>query len=345
MRLVLLTITHIHSRNQLPNSKGRHASHLCWGTEVKILQTHNCLLCQVINIAAGSAAPSTFDASCKNTRQQQQQHVVWTSWRKNACMLPPTHQSQRGTRYGSLKAFSNWSLYPTCKPNNLSKISLSISPILPNSAIFFFFFFFSPSVLATKQKRLGEAEEWGREWTGATQFFFSFWDFLLLSDEPSFLSFTYFLGFLFSFYHSLGGGMVACTRRIRWDPQGTNMTARRSAGYSRWDRCRAGIWFFITSGSGYLNKSQNKRTSGSYSRANHSRFIRFHGRTGGSNSAIWMFRWPRWCVPGGIQALWYPRLSAPMLELITGRGEGRTYILRGKSWGAVFWFPLKSRSP
>ncbi len=205
MRLVLLTITHIHSRNQLPNSKGRHAGHLCWGTEVEILQTHNCLLCQVTNIAAGSAAPATFDASSKNTRQQQQ-HVVWTSWRKNACMLPPTHQSQRGTRYGSLKAFSNWSLYPTCKPNNLSKISLSISPILPNSAIFFFFFFFFPSVLATKQKRLGEAEEWGREWTGATQFFFSFWDFLLLSDEPSFLSFTYFLGFLFSFYHSLGGG-------------------------------------------------------------------------------------------------------------------------------------------
>jgi hypothetical protein len=149
---------------------------------------------------------------------------------------------------GSLKAFWNWSLYPICKPNNLSKISLSISPILPNSANFFFFFF--PPVLATKQKRQGEAEEWGRKRTGATQFFFSFWDFLLLSDEPSFLSFTYFLGLLFSFYHSWGGGGW-------WPVPGGYIETRRvpvwPAGFSRVDRCCAGVWFWITSGSGYLN--------------------------------------------------------------------------------------------
>jgi hypothetical protein len=43
--------------------------------DLKCYKTHNFLLCQVTNIAAGSAAPATFDASSKNTRQQQQ-HVV-----------------------------------------------------------------------------------------------------------------------------------------------------------------------------------------------------------------------------------------------------------------------------
>lgn len=152
---------------------------------------------------------------------------------------------------GSLKAFWNWSLYPICKPNNLSKISLYISPILPNSAIFFFFFFF-PAVLATQQKRQGEAEEWERrEWTGATQSFFSFGDFLLLSDGPSFVSFTYFLGLLFSFYHSFEG-------RGRWwpVPGGYSETLRVPIWPhgDRWvNRCCAGVWFWITSGSGYLN--------------------------------------------------------------------------------------------
>jgi hypothetical protein len=65
--------------------------------------------------------------------------------------------------------------------------------------------------------------------------------FYLLSGTPVFL------------LSLVGGGNVACTRRIHLDPQGTIMTARRSVGFSRVDRCCAGVWIWITSGSGYLN--------------------------------------------------------------------------------------------
>jgi hypothetical protein len=79
--------------------------------------------------------------------------VVWTSHegKMHACCHKPI-KGRVVLDMGSLKAFWNWSLYPICKPNNLSKISLSASPILPNSAIFLFF----PAVLATQQKRQGE---------------------------------------------------------------------------------------------------------------------------------------------------------------------------------------------